>query len=470
MSYGTCGSARNPSKALKNMDLVSVRPAFVGVNRGAEAPAPGRPLPRGLRPSPSAAAPVGLGGFFVLSYPGLSPGATRRRPLRGWKMEMRERGGLSPGAVPLDLWGSCGVSSFVTGRTASACDRCRLPFERNTPAGRRRSQGFLVHGRSAPPLPQKRPKLAGQIRRQPFFLAGAMEKDQDRRGFAVDLPGFESGQQVESQRLELVRPPLLREQHRQVERHQRGVDVHLKIEELLLHRPCRRRGRLCSPCRGQARGRPSAGPLRTAAGRAGGSFPGPGSRLRSASLPWRCARDRPAPRGSRRRRSSARRAPGARWRGPRAPGREGRAPTAGRKPPRDARSAEPRRSPARRPSPRPAAGCEAPNFPAERQNPLRSYAEIFGPPNFLTELRRKIWPAKFRRGAPKKNPAGHFPPRSSRKKFGAPNFPAELRKKIRRAESAGGGPNFSTELQIRLRSVARPGIGRNRRMGRFRRR
>lgn len=63
---------------------------------------------------------------------------------------------------------------------------------------------------SAPPLPQKRSKLAGQIRRQPIFLAGAMEKDQDRRGFAVDLPGFESGQQDGAEQVPHLRKKRLR--------------------------------------------------------------------------------------------------------------------------------------------------------------------------------------------------------------------------------------------------------------------
>ena len=123
--------------------------------------------------------------------------------------------------------------------------------------------------------------------------------------------------------------------------------------------------------------------------------------------------------------------------------------------------------PAEIPRKRLAAGCDAPNFPAERQSSLRSSVKIFGPPNCLAGLRGKIRGARLRCGPSQKNSGRQIALRSSGKKFDAPNSPAEAWKNFQRARSARGGLNFSTELQIRPRSFARPGIGRKGGLGRF---
>jgi hypothetical protein len=91
------------------------------------------------------------------------------------------------------------------------------------------------------------------------------------------------------------------------------------------------------------------------------------------------------------------------------------------------------------------------------QIPLRSSEKKFGPPNSAAKLRKKIWPSKLRYEAPKKNLELQIAPRSSKKKFGAPNSAAELQKKIWSYKFFCGGLEFFPELQIRRRSVARPG-------------
>jgi hypothetical protein len=50
------------------------------------------------------------------------------------------------------------------------------------------------------------------------FCAGSLEEEKHRQGLAVNLPRFdEAGQQLDRQGLQLLSPPLLRQQDCQVE-------------------------------------------------------------------------------------------------------------------------------------------------------------------------------------------------------------------------------------------------------------